>query len=166
MKITKAFDISHILFSKKLEALHFGNQHNMRIAIKNRKEMKNIRKIGNGILMAGMLLFGTTGCLYETLPTPKIEVPDNDVSFSQEVIPIFDASCNGAGCHAAGAIPPDLSPANAYNAMISGGYIDTDNPESSEFYTKIAPGGSMERFITTEETGIILGWIQQGAQNN
>jgi len=121
-------------------------------------------------MAAGMLMLGTTACVYETIVPPVVEVPD-DVSFNDEIIPIFNASCNTSGCHD-GSWNPDLIAANAYNSLLPDGegtsstYINLEDPASSLLYTKIAPGGSMEQFSTPEETALILGWIQEGALNN
>ena len=48
-------------------------------------------------------------CTYE-----KIEEEDGlpqDVSFQDDIIPMFNANCNSVGCHNDGGIAPDLSPA-------------------------------------------------------
>ncbi|NNF22185.1 MAG: hypothetical protein HKN67_09595 [Saprospiraceae bacterium] len=129
--------------------------------------MKNIRNIGEAILLMGIITLGVSACVSDTIIYPEDpEVPDTvTVSFNDQIIPIFDADCNGSGCHD-GTWAPDLTPANAYDALISGNYVDTDNPESSSFYVKIAPGGSMEQFISAGDRALILAWIDQGAQNN
>jgi hypothetical protein len=91
------------------------------------------------------------------------------VSFSADIIPIFNASCNTSGCHSAGGIKPDLSPTNAFNSLNGGGYINTSEPESSELYlwmtgkksVPMPPSG-----INKDYNSLVLAWIKQGAQNN
>jgi hypothetical protein len=107
---------------------------------------------------------GLTSCTYyENDPAP-VDVPDS-VSFSANVIPIFNARCNNAGCHSTGGIQPDLTPANAYNDLIVFGYVDTDFPDQSVLYLKVH-SGSMVQFSEPGDAELILKWIQQGAIDN
>lgn len=116
------------------------------------------------ILLSGFVL----ACTYDTIAPEKVEVPEN-VSFSVDVIPIFDAepeSCNSSGCHNTGGTPPDLTEDNAYNSLTFFGYVNTDDPEQSLLYKKITVDGSMGKFATDQERAIILKWIEQGALDN
>ncbi|MCO5263614.1 MAG: hypothetical protein M9901_12120 [Lentimicrobium sp.] len=103
-------------------------------------------------------------CEYEFVEPDQTPVT-TEVSFATDIVPIFNASCNFAGCHAAGAVPPDLSPAGAYNSLIQLNQINTDNPSGSLLYTSIT-SGSMKSFSNAEQAKLILAWIQQGAKNN
>ena len=96
----------------------------------------------------------------EMYTIPKADVP-TDVSYATDVQPIFDSKC--VGCHGGGAIQPNLRPGNSYNALVNGGYVDTDDPESSSIYAKCAEGHGG---ANQEEAATILGWIIEGAQNN
>ncbi|HER10124.1 MAG TPA: hypothetical protein ENO20_14565 [Bacteroides sp.] len=91
-----------------------------------------------------------------------IEKPDipTGIEFSTDIQPIFDNRC--LNCHS-GMIDPDLSPGESYDALIDGGYVDTDDPESSELYTKLTTGHGK---TTIEEQLLILQWITEGALNN
>ena len=110
-----------------------------------------------------IILMWITSCAYYEKPG---EEPIQDVSFSEDLIPYFETSCAYAGCHNTGGIPPDLTEEFAYVSLTTGGYIDTDNPEQSLLYTKIAEGGSMERYSTPRDTQMVLQWIIEGAENN
>ena len=94
--------------------------------------------------------------------------PPQPVSFSGDIIPILNKSCNTAGCH--DAVPtkrPALTPDKAYNQLTSGGYVNTIAPHTSGFYT-VVKGGSMPPSggITAADTQKILDWIRNGAPNN
>ena len=104
-------------------------------------------------------------CQYDWLDPIDPVIPEV-VSFSVDIQPIFDRSCNSSGCHSTGGIAPDLSPANAYNDLVAKGMINTAAPESSRLYTKCASGGSMNKFCQPGDPEIILKWIQEGALNN
>jgi len=109
-----------------------------------------------------------SGCKYDEILPETID-PGELISFSEDIIPIFEADCNSSGCHDAGQVPPDLSPANAYNAIIDGDYINLTTPEESEFYLWVSGGGSIPMPIEGTDPNIesaILVWIQQGALNN
>lgn len=105
------------------------------------------------------------GCYNDAvLPEGPGEIP-LDVSFSQDIIPIFNASCNVAGCHNAGGIPPDLTAANAFSSLNNGGYINTSDPANSKLYQRMAsdmpPSG-----INAGDNALVLAWIEQGALDN
>ena len=106
-------------------------------------------------------------CEYEE-HVPSNEIPSN-VSYSNDVMPIFNASCNTAGCHERGAIPPDLSPANGYNYLLFSGMVDTIFAEESILYKSmidVKDPMPTTGLLSAYETNFILGWIQQGAKNN
>ena len=113
-----------------------------------------------------VLLLGFSSCAYYEKPLNDEPIPEV-VSFSEDLIPFFETSCtNTAGCHDTGDIPPDLTEEFGYISLTTGGYINTNNPEQSLLYTKIAPGGSMEKYSTSRDTQMVLKWIEQGAENN
>jgi hypothetical protein len=126
------------------------------------------------IIMAVIAVFVfSLQSFYKVATVPKdntIEIT-GPVSFSGDLIPLFNASCNMSGCHAKGGQKPDLTPDNAYTSLTNGGYIDVTNPENSSVYlwltgkkgTPMPPGGP------SNPSGIndyMLAWIQQGALNN
>jgi hypothetical protein len=127
--------------------------------------MKN-KQIIQLIMASGIVLATTFSCTYdEVLPyTPD---PGAQVLFSQDIIPIFESSCNSAGCHN-GTQVPDLRPANAYDALWTGGYINTEVPEQSDLYLWMtAAKGPMPPLGTNPtNNATVLQWIQQGAKNN
>jgi len=98
-------------------------------------------------------------CSCEKYVIPKSDIP-TDVSYSADVQPIFDTKC--ISCH-----PPnkslDLRPEFSYDALIDGGYVNTDDPESSTVYSKMKEGHGK---ATEEESNVVLGWIIEGAENN
>ena len=126
----------------------------------------NINKLS--ILPLVLLLSGVlTGCYYDAIPTPA--AIDREVSFTGDIIPIFNKSCNSAGCHNAGGIKPDLSAANALAALSDDGYINIANPENSLLYetmtgaqTLMPPSGKLPE----TDRNLVLAWIEQGALNN
>jgi hypothetical protein len=103
-------------------------------------------------------------CTYDELAPKKVEVP-SVISFSADVIPIFNANCNVAGCHASGGQPPNLSQTNAYSSLTFYGYVDTIDPTASLIYEEISTG-KMKQHATDQDRAIILKWIEQGAENN
>lgn len=104
-------------------------------------------------------------CQYEWVEPVQTIIPEV-VSFSADIQPIFNESCNNAGCHAPGGTAPDLTAANAYNDLFSMSLIDLTTPENSILYKKVASGGSMNKYTKTGNPEIILKWIQEGALNN
>ena len=113
-------------------------------------------------LLAGSAILILSGCAKYEIPAPEYPdgIPEN-VSFSVNVQPIFDAKC--VTCHG-GAQAPDLSAGWSYDELIEGGYVITDEPLTSPIWLVFS--GSHDGRATSEETLYILGWIIEGALDN
>ncbi len=117
-------------------------------------------------LFAGFVFMFMISCQYEFIVPEEVIIPET-VSFSEDVIPIFNAKCNGSGCHASGFPILDLSPANAYDDLFRKNQINLDTPEESPLYVKLVESGSTHQGRSTaQEQATILEWINKGAQNN
>ena len=118
-------------------------------------------------LLYSLIIFASIGlwtsCTYETLPLP--EVPD-EVGFSDDIMPVFNTSCNVTGCHSQGAVPPQLTQDVAWANLIYGGFVDTVNVQGSRLLQKITPPGSMAKYATEKDRALIEAWIEQGAKEN
>ena len=119
-----------------------------------------IGKIVIAIVTTGI---GLASCTYHTNDYDPSEAPDN-VEFKADIIPIFEASCNAAGCHN-GSIPPNLTANVAYVSLIGGGYVEPENSEGSILYQAI-DGGTMQTYATDLERAYIKKWIDEGALDN
>lgn len=111
-------------------------------------------------LMTGLLILILAGCSnYEY----AVDCPDGTpgASYSGDIQPIFNSSC--VSCHSGGQAP-DLSDGWSYDELTEGGYVDTDSPCESDLYTVFS--GTHTGRATDEELMQILGWIQEGAQDN
>lgn len=99
------------------------------------------------------------------------------VSFSNDVMPIFNSRC--LLCHGEGAAYPlQLAPQKiAYDELIGGAnssgepYINPKNPGSGYLYELISGEGELvmplnDEPLTSEQIQTILNWIEQGALNN
>ena len=74
-------------------------------------------------------------CEYEELEAPS-GLPEN-ISFQNDIMPLFNQSCNAIGCHNNGGFSPDLSEDNAYTVLSDGDMLDLINPEKSTLYTRM-----------------------------
>jgi hypothetical protein len=103
---------------------------------------------------------------------PLCDIPDT-VSFSSDIIPLFNTHCSLSGCHSGSSPEGDLNleASMAYTQLTSGnsGYVDTVNPEFSVLYVSMKsvsspmpPTGNLDD-CTTE---LVLKWIEQNAKNN
>ena len=117
------------------------------------------------IVIFGIIVLASTSCTYEELIKPKVDVPDS-VSFSINIVPIFNARCNITGCHSKGSLPPNLSEGDAYTSLIFFGYVDPEIPaEDNLLYNKIT-NGTMKQYAKDQDRALILAWIEQGALDN
>jgi hypothetical protein len=111
--------------------------------------------------------FGLNACYYDKVATFQ-GVPTN-VSLKNDVQPIFDRTCNMSGCHDNKPThAPSLIAANTYNALISGGYVNTVDPANSILYLEVNGGGMPINAppLSDNDKKLILGWITDGAKNN
>lgn len=127
------------------------------------------KKIITLIVLSGVSIFFLVSCYKNK--TVILDAPEISrvVTFSQDIIPIFNNSCNTSGCHSIGGKSPDLSAANAFNSLAVGNYLNTEDAANSSLYlwmtgkkgTPMPVGG-----INRDYNALILAWIKQGAQNN
>jgi len=124
-------------------------------------------KLNTAIAISAFALMALlSGCEYEFVEPEKAPPIATEVSFANDIIPIFNASCNLSGCHAVGAFSPILAPSVAFSNLTQGTkYVNTANPSQSLIYTAMATG-SMKSFSTPAQANLVLAWIQQGALNN
>lgn len=127
------------------------------------------RKSGICLVIFSMLTLVFSGC-YKDIISPGSDPngPPQFVSFSGDLIPIFNLNCNSTGCHdAVPAHAPSLVPDKAYNALMSGGYVNTAVPDQSTIYV-VCKSGSMPPTggLKSSDTQKILDWIRNGAPNN
>jgi hypothetical protein len=126
---------------------------------------KSILIIMSLVLTSVML----TSCYKDMIhPGADPNGPPQQVTFSGDIIPIFDKSCNSSGCH--DAIPskkPALSPDKAYNALMNGGYVNTIVPANSPLYLSVKNNSMpISTVLSASEKQKILDWIRLGAPNN
>ena len=112
-------------------------------------------------LMTGLMILILAGCSnYEY----AVDCPEgNDgVSFQRDLQPIFNNKC--ILCHS-GSRAPDLSDGWSYDELMDG-FVDTDAPCASRLYEALSLSAHNDVDITEEDELNILGWIQEGAQDN
>ncbi|UCH15644.1 MAG: hypothetical protein JSV22_06690 [Bacteroidales bacterium] len=110
------------------------------------------------------VIFVFSSCEYENIVPIEAELPDS-ISFSTDIIPIFEANCNSSGCHNTGGIAPDLTPEYAYNNLMLYNFVDTTiTPEQTGLMLKLK--GSMEKYILPQDYELILFWVELNAPNN
>ena len=133
----------------------------------------------NPIIMMKILLQATAvliiiviaaSCQYKFIVEPEVPPPDPEdtVSFSLDVLPIFNDNNNCTGCHNTGGTPPDLTPDNAYDQITSMGLVDLATPEESKIY-KVPhpddPGHAWKKY-TNSQAATVLMWVEEGAKDN
>lgn len=115
----------------------------------------------------GLILFFAS-CEYEFIDSPPVPPPnpEDTIYFSTDILPIFNDNCTS--CHKTGGTAPDLTEANAYTNITSGGLVDLANPEQSKLYDIPRPGSSTHNWkkYTQAQSEDVLNWIRQGALNN
>ena len=126
--------------------------------------MRNI--LQNMIVIFAIILLATS-CQYKFIVEPVVPPPDPEdtISFSQQIVPIFDEQ-GCTGCHNTGGQQPDLTADNAYNSITGMGLVNTDDPPMSKIYYYPLPDGSHFAKYTSSQAALVLQWIEQGAHDN
>lgn len=120
----------------------------------------------------GLCVIMLSGCLYNFIvpeQAPPIDPGDPnapEISFSADIVPIFNNGNKCTSCHKTGGRNPDLTPDNAYASIGNTKYINSASPEESLIYTKPNPDGGHPAKYSEAEAATVLLWINQGAQNN
>jgi hypothetical protein len=120
------------------------------------------------VILALVMMVGV-GCYNDYVIFPDGGEITGDVTFSADILPIFNKDCSLSGCHVSGSQAPDLSSANAYTSLTTGNFVDPASAEDSELYRwmkgletlPMPPSGS-----NASNAAKVLAWIKQGAQNN
>ena len=128
-----------------------------------------------------MGLFILMGCVDMGSKQKPDDNPNESVSFSSDIQPVFDISCATSGCHRAGhSTNLNLTEGNSYTDLInvrSMNYtplklVDPGKSEDSVLYLKIVgsseTGSKMPPGGTLSDASIenIRAWIIEGAENN
>ena len=127
-------------------------------------------KITIGMIIIGcIILTGVSGCYNDVIsPGSDPNGPPQFVSFSGDLIPLFNTHCNSTGCHdAVPAHKPSLVPEKAYSAITTGGYINLAVPNSSTIYVVVKTGSMPPSgALPANNAQLILDWVRNGAPNN
>jgi len=91
--------------------------------------------------------------------------PPQQVSFKNELAPIFNASCTDVGCHVSGGHHPYMTSDVSYQEIVNGGFVNTAFPKQSILYIQIY--GDMGVHIPSlSDRQKVYDWIRNGAPNN
>jgi hypothetical protein len=120
------------------------------------------------VMVTSLLIISS--CQYKFIVEPAVVPPnpEDTVSFSLDVIPIWNDNNNCISCHDGSPQHPDLRPEAAFGELNSMGLIDTQNPEQSLIYDHPHPdtdSHSWKKYTNTQAATVLL-WIEQGAKNN
>ena len=124
--------------------------------------MKNLFKI---IIMISMGLF-LNSCYYDAFPEEEIVPPPEDVSYENDVMPLW-VQC--VGCHQ-GNTPPDLRDEFSYDSLLDGYVVPFESEESILYKSllgidgvSLMPPGSK---WPASKISTVKAWIDQGAKDN
>ncbi len=123
------------------------------------------------LLYIGLILslgVGISSC-YKDVIIPDLpkdpNAPPKQVSFANELRPLFNTSCATAGCHVSGAHKPYLTPDISYQQIVNGGYVNLSLPSQSVLHIKL--NGDMSQYMpSADNRQKVFDWIRNGAPNN
>lgn len=123
-------------------------------------------------ISALLTLMITLFSCYKDIIKPEIasgpdDLPAQQVSFQNELAPIFSANCALAGCHVSGAHSPSLVTSVSYSEIVNGGFINLTDPKKSKLYQFIT--GEMAQYMPSPVKANqqkVYDWIRNGAPKN
>ena len=98
-------------------------------------------------------------------------LPPQEVSFSNDILPILRGSCQHAGCHS----PYDPNARFPLDSVVADvlEYVDVEKPKNSKIYERIIEEDENKRMpqlpydrLTQRQINLIYIWIGQGAKDN
>jgi hypothetical protein len=111
---------------------------------------------------------GLSGC-YKEIIKPELPVdpnaPPKQVSYNNELKPLFDKSCTDVGCHVSGSHKPYLTTDVSYLQIVNGGFVNLALPKQSILYKQIY-GDMGEHIPSAANKQKVYDWIRNGAPNN
>jgi len=98
-------------------------------------------------------------------------LPDQQVSFATDIVPIINSSCMHSGCHNDTA-NPEGHIMNTYQDVVNHEFVVPGKPNSSKMYNSVT--GSGEDFmpkgnyppLNNRQIRLLYIWIAQGAKDN
>lgn len=146
----------------------------------NRISVKSHYLIAVCICLCSFVLASCGGDSNSTGPDPNPDPdPDRNVSFSQDISPIFQASCAESGCHDSGTQESGVNLSSYDDAMNSVGtqyeenVINPGNPDESPLVDKIEPDPQEGQRMPYQRDPLsqakidsIRAWIEDGAPDN
>jgi hypothetical protein len=116
-------------------------------------------------------LFVVMTVFYQCRHEPEAQPLPDTVSFSTDILPLFDRYCNSMDCHAGGSPSAhlNLSDAVAYDQLFVKHEIDTLQPTQSFLYEQMNSGGTPmppSGRLSDYDVNLVLKWIEQGAKRN
>ena len=119
-----------------------------------------------GLLL--LVVLGLSSC-YKDVIIPQLAVdpdgPPQQVSFKNELAPLFNSSCTDVGCHVSGGHHPYMTLDVSYVEIVNGGFVNTAIPKESILYIQIY--GDMGVHIPSlSDREKVYDWIRNGAPNN
>lgn len=127
------------------------------------------QKTITGLCVAAVVVVFFTACYKDKTVILEGAEVTRTVSFTTDIVPLFNKDCNTSGCHNTGGIKPDLSSANAYNSLQAGNYLSLEAPDQSTLYLWMAGKKSTPMPLAGPNqnyNALVLAWIKQGAKNN
>jgi hypothetical protein len=119
-------------------------------------------------LLSVGIVVALAGC-YKDIIKPELasdpDGPPQQVSYKNELAPLFNTSCALAGCHVSGAHKPYLAADISYQQVVNGGFVNIDFPKESILYKMV--NSEMAQYIpSASDKQKVYDWIRNGAPNN
>lgn len=110
-----------------------------------------------------LIVFLFQACYFDVIINEEPNTSEA-VSFSKDLVPVFQASC--VSCHDGQITQPDFSSSVLYTNLSTGNYLSVTDPENSTLITKIRSDHPYAGAVTETEIQKLITWMKEGAANN
>jgi hypothetical protein len=129
------------------------------------------------LILAGVLfLFFSSGCddTLNNQDLDNLEIPDENVSFSEHLFPVFQLKCASSGCHDSESRAAGLSMIE-HTSITQPGIVNPGSPETSRLIWSIfweqygfepMPPLTSNLPLNENQRDGVWTWILEGAKNN
>lgn len=137
--------------------------------------MKRVNFLIPSILAASLFasVLGVWSCGRTITDPAEIVIPSSNVSFERHLLPVFNLTCNGAGCHSTESRAGGVALTSYFEVVFNApGLVVAKNPDRSVLMrvidfnsaTRLPHRQTFQTRITQNHIDGVRTWIREGAQ--
>lgn len=136
--------------------------------------MKNIYKYFFPFIAASLIVIYSCDDTVTADDIDNRDIPETDVSFTADLLPVFNIKCSTGQCHNTSYMAGGYS-METWSQVVQSGIVNPGSPTTSRLvwridpqygYELMPPVGEPIRPLTEAQVNGVYTWIEEGAKNN